>query len=229
MLKILNSQREELTFTTEKCACGNILGCCSFCERAIPFLDCLISVHFIEEGGVKVPQLKTTTYSKLTDVHHYIEPSSCTPNLSSKSLAIIKGVALRLRITNILDEDLLPALNLFSGYLVASGYDRSTILKHFTDILDVSNKALVFKEKPVDNSFKIAFVTDMHPGIPNVQKIFDRFYPIIESCPFSSRILPRKSLISTSRKIRNLSSILAGNPFQLPPPSTPLKLSLIHI
>ena len=223
MLEILNSQREELTFTTEKCSCGNVLGCCKTCERAIPFLDCLISIHFIEVDGVRVPQLKTVTYSKATDVHHYIEPTSCTPNLNSKSLAIIKGVAHRLRITNMLDEDLLTALNLFSGYLVASGYDKSTIINNFTDILNISNKSLVFREKPIDTSFKIAFVTDMHPAIPNVQKVFDRFYPVIKSCPFSSRILPREALISTSRRIRNLSSILAGNPFQLPQPSTGLK------
>ena len=81
----------------------------------------------------------------------------------------------------------------------------------------------MFREKPIDTSFKIAFVTDMHPAIPNVQKVFDRFYPVIKSCPFSSRILPREALISTSRRIRNLSSILAGNPFQLPQPSTGLK------
>ena len=175
------------------------------------------------DDGISIPQLKTVTYSKPTDVHHYIEPTSCTPNLHRKSLSIIKGVAHRLRVTNMLDEDLLSAINVFSGYLVASGYDKSTILKHFTNVLNVSNRSLVFKEKVVDSSFKIAFVTGMHPGLPNVQKLFDRYYPVISSCPFSSKVLPRESLISTSRKRPNLSSILAGNPFKVPQPPLCLK------
>ena len=223
MLEILNCQREELKFTTEKCLCGDVLGCCRSCDRSLPFLDCLISVYTVEVDGLSISQIKTVTYSKPTDVHHYIEPSSCTPKLHSKSLAIIKGVAHRLRVTNMLDQDLLIALNKFSGYLVASGYDRSTIIKHFTDVLEISNRALVFREKSLDNTFKIAFVTDMHPALPNVQKVFDRFYPVIMSCPFSSKILPRGALISANRKLRDLSSIIAGNPFKLPPSNQHLK------
>ena len=224
MLEILNSEREELTFTTEKCPCGDVLGCCTSCSQAIPFLDCLISIYTIEtDDGLAIPQLKTVTYSKSTDVHHYIEPTSCTPNLHRKSTSIIKGVAHRLRITNMLDQDLLSAFNLFSGYLIASGYDKSTILKHFTEFLDVPNRSLVFKKKVIDTSFKIALVTDMHPALPNVQKVFDRYYSIIESCPFSSKILPRESLISTSRKLINLSGIVAGNPFSVPQQHPSLK------
>ena len=219
LLEILNSEREELTFTTEKCSCGNIMGCCSDCPKCLPFLDCLISVYMMEtEDGFNIPQLKSVTYSKPTDVHHYIEPSSCTPNLNSKSLAIIKGVANRLRTTNMLDQDLLQSLNRFSGYLVTSGYDKRTILQHFTEILNVSNRDLVFREKPVDLSFKVALVTDMHPALPNMKKLFDRYYPLIRSCPIAQKIFPRESLISTSRKLPNLSTLLAANPFNVPQP-----------
>ena len=62
----------------------------------------------------------------------------------------------------------------------------------------------------------------MHPALPNIQQVFDRFYSIIKSCPFSRKIFPWESLISTSRKLRNLSSILAGNPFINP--ERPLQL-----
>ena len=223
MLDIFNSEREELVFTTEYCPCKEVLGCCRVCPQTLPYLDCLISVYYKElDDGTIIPQLKTTTYSKPTDIHHYIEPSSCTPGHSKKSPAIIKGVAHRLRITNMLDEDFLISLNTFSGYLVASGYDKVTVLKLFTDMLSKSNRSLVFHEKVVDNSFKIAFVTKMHPALPKVERIFDQFYPLIASCSFSSKLLPRKALISTNRKLPNLSSLLTGNPFQRQlPPSLP--------
>ena len=177
----------------------------------------MITIYMEElENGTFIPQLKTSTYSKPTDIHHYIDPSSCTPNLSNKSPAIIKGVAHRLRITNMLNQDLLRSLNLFSGYLVASGYNKATVLRHFNDIMTVSNRSLVFKKKVPDNSFKIALVTKMHPALPNINKIIDKFYTVIRSCPLSSKVLPRESLISTNRKHANLSSILANNPFLIP-------------
>ena len=121
-----------------------------------------------------------------------------------------------------LDDDLLNSLNIFSGYLTASGYDKVTVIKYFTEVLSVSNRAVVFKEKDEDLTFKIALVTNMHPALPNVKKIMDRFYPIIESCPFSAKVFPRQSLISSNRKLANLSSILASNPFSKPlTPSLP--------
>ena len=214
---MLNQERDELNFTTELCTCGNVLGCCSVCPKSLPYLDCMITIYMEElENGTFIPQLKTSTYSKPTDIHHYIDPSSCTPNLSNKSPAIIKGVAHRLRITNMLDQDLLRSLNLFSGYLVASGYNKATVLRHFNDIMAVSNRSLVFKKKVPDNCFKIALVTKMHPALPNINKIIDKFYTVIRSCPLSSKVLPRESLISTNRKLANLSSILANNPFLIP-------------
>ena len=48
------------------------------------------------------------------------------------------------------------------------------------------------------------------------------FFPLIRSCPISAKILPRDSLISSHRKLPDLSLLLAGNPFNcLPRPSLP--------
>ena len=208
-------------FTTEFCECGNVCGSCNTCPKSVSYLDCLVSVYEeLQDDGSSIYQLKTCTYSKSMDVHHYIDPSSCTPQLTRKSPAIIKGVAHRLRLTNMLDEDLLSALNHFSGYLEASGYDKKTIIKHFSAISLVSNRSLAFQTKAVDSSFKIALVTRMHPALPDINKIFDQFYFIISGCPVSTIILPRDSLISSHRKLPSLSSTLAGNPFNVPSPPT---------
>ena len=217
ILDILNQEREELQFTTELCPCGDVLGCCPVCPKPIPYLDCLVSVYQeILEDGSSIPQIKTSTYSKPTDVHHYIHPSSCTPNLTRKSPAIIKGVAHRLRLTNMLDDDLLVALNTYSGYLEASGYDKTTIITYCTDIMKVSNRSLAFNIKELDTSFKVPLVTKLHPAIPNISKMIDQYYPIIKSCPLSSVIFPRDSIFSAHRKLPSLSSILTSNPFSVP-------------
>ena len=111
-------------------------------------------------------------------------------------------------------------MKIFSGYLEASGYDKKTIIKHFSAISLVSNRSLAFQTKSVDSSFKIALVTRMHPALPDINKIFDQFYFIISGCPVSTIILPRDSLISSHRKLPSLSSTLAGNPFNVPSPPT---------
>ena len=197
------------------------MGSCQQCPKTIPYLDCKISVYQqLPEDGSSISQLKTTTYSKPTDVHHYIPPSSCTPNLSSWSPAIIKGVAHRLRLTNMMDTDLLISLNNFSGYLEASGYDKATIITYFTDIMKVSNRHLAFNIKEPDSSFKVALVTKLHPALPSLSKIIDQFYPIIKNCSTSSIIFPRSSLITAHRKLPTLSTILVSNPFNTPPTIT---------
>ena len=67
------------------------------------------------------------------------------------------------------------ALNNLIGYLVVSEYDKATVIKHFTDIMEMSNRFLVFREKNEDTSFKVALVTDRHPAFPKLQTLFVRF------------------------------------------------------
>ena len=77
MLEILNTERRELKFTTEYCECGQVLGCCPNCSKSVPYLDCMVSVYKeILEDGTTIHQLKTCTYSKLTDIHHYHAPGT---------------------------------------------------------------------------------------------------------------------------------------------------------
>ena len=222
ILNILNSERQELKFTTEFCPCGEVLGTCSSCPKKIPFLDCMVSLHSLtKDSGITVQQLKTQTYSKPTDIHKYIPPSSCTPNLSVRSPAIIKGVAHRLRMTNTEDGDLLTALNNYSGYLEASGYDRKAIMKHFHSIMDTSNQALVSTVKVQDSSFKCPLVVKMHPALPDIRDVMRKFLPTLSRCPLASKVFPDGSIFPAYRKLPSLSTHLLKNPFSPPIPTKP--------
>jgi hypothetical protein len=222
ILQILNGERSELKFTTEFCSCGEVLGTCPTCPKNIPYLDCRVSMFSTTlEDGTIVHQLKTQTYSKPTDVHKYIHPSSCTPNLSSKSPAIIKGVAHRLRLTNTNDEDLLAALNQYSGYLEASGYDRKAILSQFHSVMQTSNKDLVQSSKVADCSFKCPLVTKMHPALPDLRAVIKKYSHVISSCPLSTKVFPDGSIFPAFRKLPPLSTILLKDPFAFPSVSKP--------
>ena len=114
-----------LQFTTEYCSCCSPSKPRVICDSTnIQYLDS--SISFYKVGNVW--QLKSTPYSKPTDVHGYISPKSETaPHLNDKSPAIIKGVAHRLRRICTLDDDLLVELGRFGGYLQARGYDEIAI------------------------------------------------------------------------------------------------------
>ena len=106
---------------------------------------------------------------------------------------------------------------------MSSGYDRATIIRNFSEILQTSNKDIAFQVKPPDSSFKVALVTKLHPALPNLHKLLDRFYPVISTCSLSAAIFPRNSLITATRKLPTLSAILTGNPFSSPPKQTSQK------
>ena len=76
ILNILNSERQELKFTTEFCPCGEVLGTCSSCPKKIPFLDCMVSLHSLT---------KATEDSNLFKAHRYPQIHSSIL-LYSKSL-----------------------------------------------------------------------------------------------------------------------------------------------
>ena len=173
------------------------------------------------DDGLNVFQLKTQTYAKPTDVHRYIPPSSCTPNLSSKSPSIIKGVAHRLRMTNMLDKDLISALNLYSGYLEASGYDRGAILQHFNAIVETSNEALIDSSRVPDSSFKCPLVIQIHPALPDLRAIIKKYQSILATCPLASVIFPVGTFFPAYRKLPSLSTLLLKNPFHFSNSSLP--------
>ena len=182
--------------------------------------DLLMAIYSLtKDSGITVQQLKTQTYSKPTDIHKYIPPSSCTPNLSVRSPAIIKGVAHRLRMTNTEDGDLLTALNNYSGYIEASGYDRKAIMKHFHSIMDTSNQALVSTVKVQDSSFKCPLVVKMHPALPDIRDVMRKFLPTLSRCPLASKVFPGGSIFLAYRKLPPLSTNLLMTPFS---PSIPM-------
>lgn len=116
-----------------------------------------------------------------------------------------------------LDEDLLSALNKYGGYLEASGYDRGAIVQHFNSIRGIANEALVNSTKPSDSSFKCPLVIQMHPALPDLRNIINKFHSVLNTCPISSQVFPVGSIFPAFRKLPSLSTILLKNPFSPKP------------
>ena len=123
----------------------------------------------------------TDVYSKPTDSHLYLPPSSCHPKHVFKAIPF--GVATRLK-RNCSDETFFAERTAeYKGYLLNQGYP-STISR---------NDLLRTRAKEAKKSFP--FVITFNPKLPDVGNIITKHLFILQSNPKLKELFPRGSVI----------------------------------
>ena len=171
-------------------------------------------------------QFSMSAYSKPTDVHAYLSPLSCTaPHLNEEGISVAKTVGVRLRSIHSNDQDLLQSLNLYSGYLIARGYQEKSIKFHLASMANRDRIGVLsgqYKPKP---RLTVPLVTNLHPAITCLSSMVpDSFSTALKSDPLLNIIIPPSSLIVSYRKLPNISRILCSpdqNKYLLNPPQHP--------
>ena len=162
------------------------------------FLDISVSWKQVPKGDILVWQFQTVNYSKPTDVHAYLHPSSCTsPHLNSRGISVSKTVGTRLRTIHSNDEELLLDLNLFSGYLISRGYQEETIKQHLSNMANPSRYLLLNGGYKKEDSYVMPLVTQLHPATtiftPVVKKAFE-VAASLDPCLYTPTIFSHGSL-----------------------------------
>ena len=205
---------------------------CSIChspEVACPhydhldFLDTRITWNLVDKDNIKVWQFTMSAYSKPTDIHAYLSPTSCTaPHLNEEGVSVAKTVGVRLRTIHSNDADLLHSLNLYSGYLIARGYQEKSVKYHLSCMANRDRTALLLGQYKPKPKVTVPLVTNLHPAITCLSSIVPQsFSPAIKEDPLLNIILPFSSLIVSYRKLPNLTRILCSpdqNKFATNPP-----------
>jgi hypothetical protein len=206
---------------------------CSICNipevtcphyKHLDFLDTRIT--WLEKDDIMLWQFSMSAYSKPTDVHAYLSPLSCTaPHLNEEGISVAKTVGVRLRSIHSNDQDLLQSLNLYSGYLIARGYQEKSIKFHLASMANRDRIGVLsgqYKPKP---RLTVPLVTNLHPAITCLSSMVpDSFSTALKSDPLLNIIIPPSSLIVSYRKLPNLSRILCSpdqNKYLLNPPQHP--------
>ena len=118
---------DDIQWTIPSCSICNIpeVTCPHYWH--LDFLDTRITLHQVEKDDIMLLQFSMSAYSKPTDVHAYLSPLSCTaPHLNEEGISVAKTVGVRLRSIHSNDQDLFQSLNLYSGYLIARGYQEKS-------------------------------------------------------------------------------------------------------
>ena len=141
-----------------------------------------------------------SAYSKPTDIHAYLSPTSCTaPHLNEEGVSVAKTVGVRLRTIHSNDADLLHSLNLYSGYLIARGYQEKSVKYHLSCMANRDRTALLLGQYKPKPKVTVPLVTNLHPAITCLSSIVPQsFSPAIKEDPLLNIILPFSSLIVSS-------------------------------
>ena len=162
-----------------------------------PFLDIRLS---LTPSGIS-----TDLFSKPTDSHRYLRPTSSHPKHIFRS--IVHSGALRIRRICSEDTSFQQRLSDFSNHLLSSGYTSSFIDPILKNVAKKERKGLLIQSHKCSSSNRIPFVTTYHPHMPKIKSFHDRHNTILTESDRMSKVLPKPPIIALKRP-RNLGDIL---------------------
>jgi hypothetical protein len=169
-----------------------------YSESKLSVLD--VSLHLVDGF------IQTDVYSKPTDSHLYLSPSSAHPKHVFKAIPF--GVASRLRRNCSEDNFLAKRLEEYKGYLIDQGYPAELVSREFSRAVSIPRNDLL--KAKVKNSKKIfPFVLTYNPNLPSINGLIKKHFHLLLSCPKLRELFPPNSIISSFRRPKNLKEILA--------------------
>ena len=179
----------------------------------LEFLDCKISWKQVQQDSKLIWQFQVSSYSKPTDCHAYLSPESCTaPHLNKKGVSVAKTVGCRLRGIHSNDSDLLEALNEYSGYLVARGYDEISVKYHLANMANRSRPMVLRGEYKPPQKLVVPLVSSLHPATTVLSQIVKSSFSSATTLdPVLDVLLPPSSLLVAYTKLPNLQLLLCPN------------------
>ena len=208
-----NNFNTAIQWTIPQCfLCDLPLATCPH-YNCLEFLDCKITWQQIPQGNKLIWQFKVSSYSKPTDCHAYIAPESCTaPHLNKKGVSVAKTVGCRLRGIHSDDSSLLSALNEYSGYLVARGYNELSIKYHLASMANRSRLQVLKGEYRPAPKLVVPLVSSLHPATTILSQVVkSNFTSALSMDPLLEIVLPPASFIVSYTRLPNLQLLLCPN------------------
>ena len=154
------------------------------------------SINFLDiKATVADGKIITETYSKATDIHQYLNPSSCHPTHIFKGIP--KSVIIRQRRNCTRREEFIKCSREYKGYLLTSGYEEIEINKAFAPLINVNRKHLLtennhgHKKKQKDSDRKYRFITNYEPSFTNIRKVLFKHQHILMNSHILKKVFPR--------------------------------------
>ena len=167
-------------------------------------LEFLVVLVYKDKGT-----LNTTDFSKETDGHMYLLPSSA--HFHSVSRNIPYNVVLQLRRICSTQEQFDNKCEEYKAYLLARGYNRAHLHKQFSRAKRVPRESTLIKKTINSSDKKVVFNLDYFPALRNVGGTLRQYLPIL----FQSTAMEQAFNSSGARtmvgyrRLKNLKEILS--------------------
>ena len=169
----------------------------SVSDSAVNFLDVTVK---ISEG-----KISTDLYTKPTDKHLYLLPSSCHPRHCTRSIP--KSQALRLRRICSDDATFETRSSELSEHLTKRGYKKPIIKRVIEETRKINrNDTLRYKNKDKPNT-RTPLVVTYHPDLPPLAQIVNKHFSILQTNDKLKQVFPEPPLISY-RRPKNLRDLI---------------------
>ena len=149
----------------------------------------------------------------------YLSPKSCHDPSVFKG--IFKSTGHRLRLICSKDHEFQNTALEYAKHLAISGYNYNNAKRELLSYLTVNRKKLLFgggsrrrvirgkDSKKEENTKKVFWISQYDPRMPHQRQIISRNYQILETDKKFAAFLPRRNIVSGSRRLKNLSEILS--------------------
>ena len=159
--------------------------------------------------------IQTRLFSKKSDTHCYLIPTSCHKEHVIKNIPY--GLARRVRQNNSTDTFFDEQRGVCTTHLLRRGYNSEIIDNAFTKFSDIRTRPDLYSKKPSDgNDSKgcIPLVMDNNPALPQVGSIIHRHKHLLEKDENLKNIIKPGSVFVSYRKNKTIGDMLIHNRYK---------------
>ncbi len=184
----------------------NLVFTYDYSKDGVEFLD-----TFVYTVGSVV---HTKLYSKPSDTHCYLIPTSCHRSHVLKNIPY--GVARRVRQNNSEDSNFLEQREVSTQHLLERGYHPDLINSAFDKYSDIAGREELYslKEKNEKANSCIPMVMDHNPALPNMGSIIHRHKHLLSLDPDLSSLVRPDGVFVSYRKNKTIGDMLVHNRYR---------------
>ena len=144
-------------------------------------------------------------YTKPTDTHQYLLPSSCHPKHCSKNIPYSQALRIRKICSN--ENTFNERTMELSKHLQTRGYRNEPVSLAISKARDIPREDLLKYKFKTETKDRIPFVITYHPKLPNIRNTIDKQWHIIDKSKNLTKMFPEKPVIAYKRP-KSLKDIL---------------------
>ena len=186
-LREINSFHETIKFTAE------------WSKEKVSFLDTTV---FINESGIH-----THLYTKPTDTHQYLMPTSCHPKHCTNSIPYSQSLRCRRICSN--EEDFQIRVRELKQHLLTRGYNEELVDRQMERaiIIPRENTLQNHQRQTSMRIQRLPLVITYHPGLPKIANILKKHLPILHASGRLRDAVPNPPMVAF-RRPKNLRDLL---------------------